>query len=309
MNSKRESNLILCIAVLLFSILLPSLGTARDLADIKHDGVLRHIGVSYANFVTEYKEGNQTINSGLDVELIKGFAQYLGVKYQFVPATWGNALGKLTGRNGMYIDNQVVYGLSQAIEGDVMAHGVTTLEWRKEIIDFSDDYFPSAVWLIARVESDLTPIVPTGNVNQDIQVVKRLLKNREVLAMRQSCLDPDLYHLFQSKAKVVLPTKTLKLNEMVPAILNDEAETTLLDLPDSLIALDKWPNKIKVIGPISNDQTMAVGFRKNSPLLRQAFNEYLAKIKADGSFFRLVNKHYPSVFYYYHDYFSNTSIN
>ncbi|MGI2257850.1 transporter substrate-binding domain-containing protein [Shewanella sp. GXUN23E] len=276
---------------------------ARDLAEIKEDGVLRHIGVPYANFVTQYTEGNKVVHSGLDIELMQLFAEHLGLEYQFIPATWNNVFGKLTGINGQYIDNQVVLGPPQAIEGDVMAHGVTILDWRKQLIDFSDDYFPSAVWLIARRDSRLQPIVPSTNLQSDIFAVKRLLPGLEILAMKQSCLDPDLYRLYDTGAQVILPTKQLQLNEMVPAMLNDEAETTLLDVADTLIALEKWPNDIKVIGPISEEQLMGVGFRKDSPNLRQEFNRWLATLRADGRFNQLVNKYYPGVFHYYRHYF------
>ncbi|ACA88537.1 transporter substrate-binding domain-containing protein [Shewanella woodyi] len=277
---------------------------ARDLDEIKAEGVLRHIGVPYANFVAKYTEGNKVTHSGLDIELMQNFAKYLGVDYQFIPATWTTVFGKLTGVNGQFVDNKVVYSSPQLIEGDVMAHGVTILDWRKEIIDFSDDYFPSAVWLIARTSSDLIPIKPSGSLTEDIIAVKSLIKGRDVLAMKQSCLDPDLYDLYLTQANVILPTKQLQLNEMVPAMLNDEAETTLLDVADSLIALEKWPSEIKVIGPISEEQRMAMGFRKDSPKLRKAFNQYLKQIRADGSFNELVKKYYPSAFHYYNNYFS-----
>ncbi|GGI69613.1 ABC transporter substrate-binding protein [Shewanella hanedai] len=278
---------------------------ARDLEEIQAEGVLRHLGVPYASFVTQYTEGSKNSHSGLDIELMQNFAKHLGVEYQFIPATWNNVFGKLTGRNGQFIDNQVVYSEQQVIEGDVMAHGVTILDWRKEIIDFSDDYFPSAVWLIARTESELDPIVPTGSMSYDITAVKALIYGRDVLAMKQSCLDPDLYDLYATGANVILPAKRLQLNEMVPAILNKEAEMTLLDIADSLIALEKWPSQIKVIGPMSEEQRMAMGFRKDSPKLREAFNEYLKQIKADGSYKKLIKKYYPSVFHYYQDYFSS----
>ncbi len=277
---------------------------ARDLADIKEEGVLRHIGVPYANFVTQYTEGNKVVHSGLDIELMQLFAKSIGVQYEFIPATWNNVFGKLTGTNGQFIDHKVVIGSNQAIEGDVMAHGVTILDWRKELIAFSDHYFPSAVWLIARRDSHLQPITPSASLDTDIKAVRQLLPGLQVLAMKQSCLDPDLYRLYDTGANVILPTKQLQLNEMVPAMLNDEAETTLLDVADTLIALEKWPNEIKVIGPISPEQLMGVGFRKDSPELRKAFNQWLAKIRADGTFNRLVQKYYPGVFHYYRDYFT-----
>lgn len=303
----QQVKTLIIIALCIIISFLSSYAYSRDLAEIEATGVLRHLGVPYANFVTEYKEGNQIIHSGFDVELIQGFAKYLGVKYQFVSATWKNVFGKLTGKDVQFIDKKLTYGSPQPIEGDLIANGLTTLDWRKNVVHFSLDYFPSAVWLIARMRSNILPIKPSGSIEEDINHVKEVIANRSVLAMKYSCLDPNLYQLNQTQANVVLPKKSLKLNEMVPAILNNEAEATILDLADSLIALEKWSNEIKVIGPISEDQTMAVGFRKSSPQLRQAFNQYLVKIKKNGVYMKLVDKYYPSIRHYYNDYFINNN--
>ncbi|MBE8571936.1 transporter substrate-binding domain-containing protein, partial [Vibrio sp. OPT46] len=51
------------------------------------------------------------------------------------------------------------------------------------------------------------------------------------------------------------------------------------------------------------NQKMAVAFRKNSPELRKAFDRYLDSIKQDGSYEKLVKKYYPSIYYFYNDYF------
>ncbi|WP_409202769.1 transporter substrate-binding domain-containing protein [Vibrio alfacsensis] len=276
---------------------------ANDLQEIKDAGVLRHLGVPYANFVSYIEQGEVATLSGLDVEIIKGFAQSLGVRYEYVPAQWNNVVGKLTGQQVAYKDNQMVQGEKMPIEGDLIANGVTILDWRTEVIDFSEDYFPSAVWLVARTDSSLIPIKPTGSIEQDIVKVKSLIKGREVLAMEHSCLDPNLYDLYDTGATVILPDGQRRLNEMVPAIMKNDAESTLLDVADTLIALEKWPGEIKVIGPISENQKMAVAFRKNSPELKNAFNQYLHSIKQDGTYQSLVEKYYPSIYYFYNDYF------
>ncbi|MGS0690013.1 transporter substrate-binding domain-containing protein [Shewanella sp. 0m-4] len=307
MKSRRTSTLNKGLLVLFFFWVSASQVMARDLAEIKAEGVLRHVGVPYANFVSQYTEGNKISHSGLDIELMQNFAEHLGVEYQFVPAQWTTVLGKLTGRNAQFIDKQIVYGESMPIAGDIIGNGLTTLDWRKEVIDFSDDYFPSAVWLVARTGSELKPIKPTGSTLKDVAMVKELLKGRDILAMEQSCLEPDLYDLHLTQANIILPTKQLQLNEMVPFLLTIEAEATLLDVADSLIAIDKWPNSIKIIGPISEDQRMAIGFRKNSPQLREAFNQYLKQIRLDGSYNRLVKKYYPTVFHYYQNYFEQSA--
>ncbi|WP_413691629.1 ABC transporter substrate-binding protein [Psychromonas sp. KJ10-2] len=219
---------------------------ARDLAEIKADGVLRHIGIPYANFINIYKESDKTLVSGLDVELMQRFAEHLGLRYQFVEATWHNSITLLTGRNASYVNDVVVKGhIQHEIKGDILATGATILPWRKEVVDFSTPYFPSAVWLMARADSTLKPITPSDSIKQDIKTVKGLLKSREVLAMKQTCLDPDLYNLYNTGAKIILPVTERKLNEMIPAILNNDAELTLLDVPDILIALEKWRVKLR----------------------------------------------------------------
>lgn len=290
--------------ILLLFLFSPLIVLARDLAEIKSDGVLRHIGVPYANFVTQYDQGGETIEGGLDVELMRGFAQHLGLRYEYVKANWENVFTLLNGESALYENGAVIIGKhKQAIAGDVIANGATILEWRKQVVDFSDEYFPSAVWLVARADSALTPITPGHSVQHDIDQVKQLIKNVDVLAMKHSCLDPDLYNMHETGANIILPIKARKLNEMIPAILNNDAESTLLDVPDTLIALQRWPGEIKVIGPISEAQRMAVAFRKNSPELRNAFNLYLQQLKKEGSYNRLVRKYYPAVFHFYGDFF------
>lgn len=270
---------------------------ARDLDEIRQEGVLRHLGVPYANFVTGSGDG-------LDVELIKGFADHLGLRYEYIATDWGSVFGDLTGRNarrkGVHAER---YG-ETPIRGDLVANGMTILAWRREAVAFSDPTFPSGVWLLARAGSALRPIVPTGLLESDILETKQQLEGVSVLALANTCLDPGLYQLEQTRADIRLAPKERKLNEMIPAMLNDDAETTLLDVPDALIALERWPGEVKVLGPISDRQEMAVAFRPESPQLRQAFNAYLASIMADGSYHRLVQKYYPAVFDYFPEFFA-----
>lgn len=110
--------------------------------------------------------------------------------------------------------------------------------------------------------------------------------------MDNSCLDPTLYDLEGKGLKLKRFTGSTNINDVVPAMLKGESDMTLLDVPDVLVALELWPGKIKVVGPISEEQRMAAGFRKESPELRKAFNAYLARLKADGTYMRLVKKYF-----------------
>ena len=79
----------------------------------------------------------------------------------------------------------------------------------------------------------------------------------------------------------------------------------LLDVPDALVALRKWPGKIKVLGPLSPMQGMAVGFSPESPELRAEFEKYFAAIKRDGTYRKIVEKYYPLVLAYFPDFFKD----
>ncbi len=284
--SKLRFSLI-CILTGSLICLSVAVGRGMEIAEIKKRGVLLHLGVPYANFVTGSGDG-------LDTELMQLFAQYLGVEYQYIKTSWVEAIPALTGeKSGDGRESQIV--------GDIIANGMTVLPKREKLVDFSIPTFPTQVWLVARSDSSLTPIQPTDSIEKDIQMVRGLLRGRELLGVRNTCLDPDLYNLEAAGARVrCFPGS---LNEVAPAIINGEAELTLLDVPDALIALDKWPGKIKIIGPISRSQVMGCAFAKSSVELREVFNSFFEQCKKDGTYRRLVTKYYPRVAYYFPEFF------
>ena len=122
--------------------------------------------------------------------------------------------------------------------------------------------------------------------------------------MERTCLDPAGYNLKNQGIDLRAFTKSTNLNEMVPALLNGEADFTLLDVPDLILDLQRWSGKIKVIGPISEEQRMAAAFPESSPELRDAFNRYLHKIKANGTYDALVVKYYKGIKHIFPDFFA-----
>lgn len=261
---------------------------ARDLPAIRQQGVLRHLGVPYARFVTG-------ADKGLDVEIMKMFCDHIGVRYQFVKTSWANVFADLTGRQ--YLKE----GKTVDIKGDIAAHGITILPWRANIIDFSYPLFPTQVWLVARADSAMKPIVPSGDIESDIAAVKTVLMGREVLGKISTCLDPTLYNLEKNNSKIVWFDGSL--NELVPAIINGEAETTLIEVADAMIALEKWPGQVKIIGPVSPRQAMAWAFPKEAPLLRKTFNNFFVTLLKNGTYEKIVKKYYPLVFQFYPSFF------
>ena len=267
---------------------------AADLREIQERGVLRHLGVPYAGFVTG-------TGDGFDVELTRLFARYLGVRYEYVKADWGTLVQDLIGKKIKVNGAEVGIIEDAPVRGDMIANGFTVLPWRQKVVSFSQPTFPSQIWLLARADSKVKPIRPSKNIHKDIEMTRALINGRSVLSLEKTCLDPVLYNLSATGANVI--SFSGQLNELAPAVLNNDAEMTILDVPDALIAMEKWPGKLKIIGPISEKQLMGAGFPKDAPQLLAAYNAFLKKTKKDGVYLKLIQKYYPSAKSFFPDFF------
>lgn len=206
------------------------------------------------------------------------------------------------------LDDEVRIVGTSKIKGDLIACGLTVLPWREKLIDFSTPTFPTQVWLLVRWDLPVQPIQPSANLNEDILAVKALFRDRkvkEVMGKKATCIDPALYNL--EETGVQCRVANLNLNEMAPALINGEAESILLDVPDALVALEKWTGELKIIGPISETQFMSVGFPKSSQELRKTFNEFFEQIKKDGTYLKLVKKYYPRAISYFPGFFRDAA--
>ena len=301
MRMIKSVGIVLPVILALSFLSIPALKNTAwcgELQEIINAGKLRHLGIPYANFIVNKK-------TGLDNELMQQFAAHIGVQYEFVETSWHEALGDLTGKKVKPMGEDVAIVGKSPVRGDVIATGFTILPWRGKVVNFSTPTFPTGVWLISRADSSLQPISPTGDISKDIEAVKRQLKGKSVLGLKDSCLDPELYGLDQTGAIIKLFPSDRNLNEMIPAVMARMADATLMDVPVALIALENWPGAIKVVGPISPLQAMGCAFPKTSPDLLQAFNQFFQTYKSTGTYRRLVSKYYPSVFSYYPDFFKD----
>ena len=268
---------------------------AEDLDAVLRSGTLKHLGIPYANFVTPDQKG-------LDVDLMHAFADYLGVRYAFIESTWSTIIPDLTGKQIKVTgDDIAIIGRTEK-KGHIISTGFTVLPWRKKIVSFSRQTFPSGIWLIARSDSRLTPITPTGNISNDIKMVKKQLAGVTVLGLEGSCLAPSLYGIDKTGAKLRFFPPENDLEEMIPSVIAHNADATLIDVPVALVALTRWPGEIKVIGPVSLPQEMACAFSQDSPKLKKKFDDFFRQFKKNGQYRKLVEKYYPSVFTYYPDF-------
>lgn len=285
------------IALVLSGFCMALAANAADLPEIKARGELHHLGIRYANFVTG-------AGDGFDAELTQGFARHIGVKYRLVYSDFYSVIRDLLGKDVVREGDEVTLEGSYPIKGDMIASGFTVLPWREQVLLYSEPTFPSQVMLIARADSLTKPITGSDDLRQDIRLTKALIGRQSLLVMEKTCLDPANYGLKGKGIELRAYTKSTNINEMVPALLNLDADLSLLDVPDLMIDMQKWAGKFKIIGPISEEQVLATAFPRDAPKLRDAFNEYLRKIKEDGTYDTLVNKYYPGIQRYFPEFFA-----
>lgn len=300
MDSSMSLHRMLCqhtLALLLLWTWAPGGAWSADLETIRERGELRHLGIPYANFVTG-------AGDGFDVELTQGFASYIGVRYQLVYSDFYSVIRDLLGKNVVRNGDAVDLEGDFPIKGDMIAAGFTVLPWRQQILLYSEPTFPSQVMLIARADSPISPIAGSDDLSKDIEETKALIATHSLLVMEKTCLDPANYGLKGRGIELRAYSRSTNINEMVPALLNLDADLSLLDVPDLMIDMQKWAGKFKVIGPISDEQTLASAFPMDAPRLRDAYNDYLRLIKEDGTYQRLVQKYYPGIRRYFPAFFA-----
>ncbi len=149
----------------------------------------------------------------------------------------------------------------------------------------------------------MRPIAPTGKLEGDVGAVKAALRGRSVIGVSNTCLDPALYQLDRTGARLQL--RKLRLDEVAPALINGDSELALLDVADAMIALQRFPGRLKIIGPVSSRQEMAAAFRRGSPRLREAFDAFLAEARRDGTYDALIRTYFPEAPVYFPDFFAS----
>lgn len=266
------------------------------LQDVLDRGELRHLGVPYAKFVTG-------AGDGLDVELMKRFADHLGVTYSYVQSDWDNVIPDLIGKELSVVQGKALLGEKRPIRGDIIASGLTVLDWREELLLLSSPTFPTQVWLLAASRHPYRPVEPSGSISTDIERTRDMVKNSTVMGLKDTCLDPFLYDLDKKGGKIVYFDG--ETNDLVPAMIKGVSDLLLLDVPDFLASLSSWQGRIKVLGPITETQTMAVAFSPEGEKLKDSFELFFAELIEKGEYREMVTKYYPGLFNHFPLFLSN----
>ncbi len=271
-----------------------------DLPEVLVRGELRHLGEYYGNFITG-------TGDGLTVDLMRGFADFLGVRYRFIPTSFKQGLEGLLGQKVVW--HKEIPSLKEnedvPLQGDVIAGGFVALPSRGRVVAFSKPIFISQLWVIAKKELSVKPIVPSGSMSKDIQNTITKIRGFSVLGI------PGYYvsnsSLWLEEGHCVLVPFYGVFGELIPGLLKSKAQLAFVDMTGVILGTLRWPGKVKVVGPLSPPYYVSAFFRKSFPRLREAFNDYLRRIQENGKYMELIDRYFPSAKFYFPDFFKDFS--
>ena len=243
----------------LVMILSVSVVSADQLSDIQAKGVLE-VGANvdfmpYEFYWTNPETGEEEL-AGFDMALAKGIADKLGVKLE--------------------LKDQAFAGLVTALsanEMDMVISGLAIKPERLEVVDFSDPYFAGEQILLVRAE--------------DYDTLKTVddMAGKKIGAQLGSLQQGILEEQFSNAGEQILLEKI--------HILALELDQGNIDgwLITDLVAkqyMAVYPGRFKISEvPVNYDSSAGIGVavpKGDNESLLKVVNEYIAEIKADGTF-------------------------
>jgi L-cystine transport system substrate-binding protein len=237
------------------TLLAAGAASAADLLDeVKQRGALR-IGVegTYPPFNHRDEQGKLT---GFDVEIAEALANKLGVKPQFTTTEWSGLLAGL-----------------QAGKYDVIVNQVAATDKRRETFDFSEPYVVSSPQLIVRSNETRKLATPAD------------LKGKKI-GVGQGSNYADMAKQIEGAEVKVYPGAPEYLQDLATGRIDVALNDSLL-IP-YLAQKTKLP--VKAGAPLGQVERNAIPFRKGNPKFKQAIDQALNDLRADGSFLKISTK-------------------
>jgi len=219
----------------------------------------------------EFKMGNKF--AGIDMEIAKGFAEYLGMEIVIMDMDF-DAVVTSVGKNGV----------------DIAMAGLTINEDRKTSVNFTDSYYnASQVVIVKEGDTSLDGKTTAEQVNAVLNVSGNKIGVQAgttgefyVAGDADWGFDGLTNATCNPYSNAAMAVQDLK-NGNINYVVVDEA-------PAKNIA--KEGGGVKVIEIALTVEEYAFGVDKAQPELLQKANEYLAKIKADGTYEKIAQKYF-----------------
>lgn len=244
-------------------------GKFLTLEEIQKSGKL--IVTTNAEFAPfEYKEGNEL--KGIDIDIIKAYGEYINVEVEIQDVDFDSAL--------LSVSNH---------KSDLAIAGITKNATRDETMDFSNSYYEANQVVIVKENSDYTTLTTAEDI------IAALSNNEAKIGCQrgttgQYYIEGDADWEFEGIANSTCITYdsgalavTALANGQIDAVIIDEA-------PASLYC--KSISGVEYIDVVLTEEEYAIAVAEGNETLVASLNEFINKIKGDGTFDSIVSKYY-----------------
>ena len=199
------------------------------------------------------------VTVGFDVDMMSAIAEKLGLEADF----------------RTYKFDALITGLQSGTEFDMVASAMTITDERKVQIDFSDPYINSNQSLAVAADSAIASVDD--------------LKTGDKVGV-QSGTTGEIWAKENLAPKGVTVTPYDDILAAFGALGAGDVVGVINDAPISQDIVKDPARKAKVTAEIQTGEQYGFAFSKESSALRDAVNEALAEIKADGTYVEIYNK-------------------
>jgi polar amino acid transport system substrate-binding protein len=245
--------------------LLPGLALSQSvtLAQVKAAGELK-IGCEAAYVPFTYRDAGKIV--GYDVELAEVFCKTLGVKPNFIDTAWSGVIPSL-----------------YAKKFDVIMSSMSYTKERLERVAFSIPYAEASQAMLIRA-GDTGAIKAASDLNGRVLAVKlgspgQVLQEKMLAAM---------------KSAGGAGFKELKVFDDHPsayvALAQNRVDAVLNTIPTLAMVLKDAPGKYAIVKGIGADNWAGIAARKEDPEIVSFLNGELARLKSDGTLYKLQEK-------------------
>jgi membrane-bound lytic murein transglycosylase F len=260
MKRQEWKNLLLILILLSLPILF-SCVKKSGLEEIKESGKITVITRNNAHCYYTYRDKPM----GFEYDLAKAFSDYLGVSLNVVTSHWEKLFDVLNGGGG-----------------DFIAASLTITPSREELIDFSDEYLAIQQQAV------------THSSNYNTKKIEDL-KGKTIHVRRSTSYEERLNELKNEGLDITIQLhEDTPTEELIRMVAEKEIEVTIADSNVAFLNRRYYPD-VKIAFPIEEQQSLAWAVKKGEAGLQRAINEFIKKIKKDGTFAKIYNKYYSNV--------------
>ena len=218
------------------------------------------VGVSTNMPPLIYKQGDQI--TGLEAELAKGLADYLGRPLQFVEVAW---------------KDQITY----LLEGrtDIIMSGLSVTELRKVRIAFSDPYSRTGQMAIVR----------RGDIQRFKMGYFSVVEKPSLGAVENTTGAGFIRSRYENAKKLFFKTSA----EGIAALRDKKIDLMVHDASVILVMAATYESELAPVYALLTEEYLAWGLRREDTALLKSANAYLADLKRDGRLTTIVQRWMP----------------